>query len=62
MAKFIVNDMRSEVKVRDGQALLDPQILQQIIPLCVRAVKEDLARDQRMEQARRLTGGIRSEE
>ena len=62
MAKFIVNDMRSEVQVRNWQQLLDPQVLEQIIPLCVRAVKEDLARDKRMEQERRLTGGIRSEE
>jgi hypothetical protein len=57
-----INDVHSRIQVTDSQALLDPRVLQQIVPLCVRAVKEDMAREKRMDQERRLTAGINSEE
>jgi hypothetical protein len=62
MASFIVKDLQSQIQVKGSQSLLDPAVLQQLIPLCVRAVKEDLAREKRMAQDLRLTAGMNTEE
>jgi hypothetical protein len=53
-----INELQSRVQTTDSQKLLDPRILNEIVRACVRAVKEDLAREKRMSQDRKLSDGI----
>jgi hypothetical protein len=57
-----INEVHSQVRVSDSPSLLDPRVLKEIVRACVRAVKEDQAREKRMGEERRLTPGISPEE
>jgi hypothetical protein len=52
---FRINNVSSNVHVGDSQSLMDPQIMREVVRACVKAVKEELERDQRLAQERRLT-------
>ena len=43
-----INEVQSRVQATDSKALLDPRVMAQIVRACVRAVKEDQAREKRM--------------
>ncbi|MGA2086185.1 MAG: hypothetical protein ABSG60_11750 [Terracidiphilus sp.] len=53
-----VQDVQSRIQTTDSQKLLDPRMMSEIVRACVRAVKEDLEREKRMAQDRKLTNGI----
>jgi hypothetical protein len=53
-----INEVHSQVRATDSQSLLDPRVLKEIVRACVRAVKEDQAREKRMGEDRRLTSGV----
>jgi len=53
-----INEVQSRVQAVDSQALLDPRIMREIVRACVRAVKEDQAREKRAREERALTSGI----
>jgi hypothetical protein len=53
-----INELQSRIQTTDSQKLLDPRILNEIVRACLRAVKEDLAREKRMSQDRKLSDGI----
>jgi hypothetical protein len=55
-----INEVQSRVQVGDSQALLDPRVMKQLVSACVKAVKEELERDKRLEKERRLTSGSSS--
>ena len=57
-----INRMESRIHTTDSDALLEPRIMHHIVRTCISAVKEELARDQRIEQESRLTAGVSSEE
>ena len=57
-----INEVQSRVQSVDSRSLLDPRILQQIIRACVQAVKEEQARENRMNEERKLTSGIASDD
>lgn len=56
-----VNDMHSRIQPIDSQSLLEPR-MREIVRMCVRAVKEELAREKRMADNNRLTNSIDSSE
>ena len=57
-----INEVHSRVQATDSKALLDPRILNEIVRACLRAVKEDQAREKRMMEERKLTSGVSSDE
>jgi hypothetical protein len=57
-----INEVQSRVQATDSKALLDPRVMAQIVRACVRAVKEDQAREKRMAEERRLTSGVSSDD
>jgi hypothetical protein len=50
-----INEVQSRVRATDSQSLLDPRVMQEIVRHCVRAVKEELARDKRIKEELSLT-------
>jgi hypothetical protein len=50
-----INEVQSRVQVGDSQALLDPRVMKELVRACVKAVKEELERDKRLDKERRLT-------
>jgi hypothetical protein len=55
-----INEVQSRVQVGDSQALLDPRVMRELVRACVKAVKEELEREKRLEKERRLTPGSSS--
>ena len=55
-----INEVQSRVQVGDSQSLLDPHIMRELVRACVKAVKEELERDKRLENERRLSSGSSS--
>jgi hypothetical protein len=53
-----INEVQSRIQTTDSQKLLDPRVLSEIVRACVRAVKEDQAREKRMAQDRGLSDGV----
>jgi hypothetical protein len=52
---FRINNINSNVHVGDSQSLTDPHVMREVVRACVKAVKEELERDKRLERERRLT-------
>jgi hypothetical protein len=50
-----INEVQSRVQVGDSQSLLDPRVMKELVRACVKAVKEELERDKRLDGERRLT-------
>ena len=40
-----INEIHSQVQTIDSKSLLDPHVMRQIVQACVKAVKEDQARE-----------------
>jgi hypothetical protein len=55
-----INEVQSRVQVGDSQSLLDPRVMRELVRACVKAVKEELERDKRLENERRLRSGCSS--
>jgi len=52
---FRINSVSSNVHVGDSQSLMDPHVMREVVRACVKAVKEELERDKRLAEERRLT-------
>lgn len=52
---FRINNVSSSVHVGDSQSLMDPHVMREVVRACVKAVKEELERDKRLEKERQLT-------
>ncbi|MFZ0318998.1 MAG: hypothetical protein WAL56_07720 [Candidatus Sulfotelmatobacter sp.] len=50
-----INEVQSRVQTTDSQALLDPRVMREIIRACVKAVKEEQARDKRIAEEGKLS-------
>lgn len=50
-----INEVQSNVQVGNSQSLMDPHVLREVVRACVKAVKEELERDKRLADERRLT-------
>ena len=50
-----INEVNSQVRTVDSKAVLDPAVMRQIIKACVKAVKEDQARQKHLADERSLT-------
>jgi len=57
-----INEVESRVQATDSQALLDPRVFREIVRSCVKAVKEELARDQRIKDEQSLFSADSTEE
>jgi hypothetical protein len=55
-----INEVQSRVQVGDSQSLLDPRVMQELVRACVKAVREELERDKRLRNERRLSSGCSS--
>ena len=53
-----INEVQSRVQPVDSQALLEPKVMREIVKACLRAVKEEQAREKRKRDERALTSGI----
>jgi hypothetical protein len=53
-----INEVQSQVKTVDSKALLDPHVMRQIVQACVKAVKEDQARQKQLASERQISSGI----
>ena len=49
-----INEVQSNVHVGDSQTLTDPLVMRALVTACVKAVKEELDRDKRLDEERRL--------
>jgi hypothetical protein len=52
-----INEVQSRVETTDSQSLLDPRIMREIVRVCVKAVNDQQARDQRIKEEQSLTSG-----
>lgn len=57
-----IGEMNSNVQMTDSQALLSPQILEQIVRVVLQRVREDDAHKERVEGERRLRPGVTARE
>jgi hypothetical protein len=57
-----IHEVNSRVQTMDSPALMEPRILREIVRLCVRAVKDELAHDRRMNEQLRLSNSISPDE
>jgi hypothetical protein len=62
MVDMRINEIQSRVQATDSKSLLDPRVMAQIVRACVRAVKEDQAREKRLADDRRMTSGVSSDD
>jgi len=62
MPDIRINEVHSRLQATDSRALLDPRIMREIVKACVRAVKEEQAREKRLADDRRLTQGVSSDD
>lgn len=57
-----IGEVNSTVQITDSQALLSPQILEQIVRIVLQRVREDDAHQSRVEDERRLRPGVTKKE
>jgi len=50
-----INELNSQIKATDARSLLDPAVLKEVVRICVRAVKEEMEKDKRAADDRRLS-------
>lgn len=55
-----INEVQSQVQTVDSKQLLDPRVMRQIVQACIKAMKEDQAREKRLAEDRSLTPGVSS--
>ncbi len=53
-----IGELSSTVRTVDSQALLNPQVLEQIVRVVMRRVRENQAHDRRTQDERRLERGV----
>jgi len=56
-----IGEVVTTVRAVDASALLTPEVIQQIVNVVLRAVRDDLAHDERVRVERRVTGGVAEE-
>jgi len=56
-----INEVQSRVQTMDSHALLDPGVMRQIVKACVKAIKEDQAREKHLAGERRLSSRASSD-
>jgi len=57
-----VGEMNSTVRVADSQALLSPQVLEQIVRAVLARVRDEKARGERADEERRMRPGVSARE
>ncbi len=53
-----INEMSSTVRTMDSQSLLHPHVIEEIMRLAVRRVREDMEHEKRVQAERRLEPGV----
>ncbi len=53
-----INEVSSRVNVTDSQAMLSPQVIEQILRLAREHIREEVDHDRRVEAERRLQQGV----
>ncbi len=46
----------------DSQSMLDPRVMRQIVKACMKAIKEEQARQKRLKDDRDLTDSVQSDD
>lgn len=55
-----INEVNSQVQTVDSKALLDPQVMRQIVNACMKAIRENQDRQKKLNDDRALTDGASS--
>jgi len=57
-----INEVNSQVQTMDSQSMLDPRVMRQIVKACMKAIKEEQARQKRLKDDRDLTDSVQSDD
>lgn len=57
-----INQVQSQVQMVDSKSLLDPHVMQQIVRACLKALKEEQARDKELKGERHVGFGAPADE
>jgi hypothetical protein len=57
-----INEVSSRVQTVDSKSMLDPAVMRQIVKACVKAVKEDLARQKQLAEDRQMNAGASADD
>jgi hypothetical protein len=57
-----INEIHSRINATDSSSFLDPRILQEIVRVCVMAMKDELKRDKRIAEERNLSSSVSTDE
>jgi hypothetical protein len=52
-----INEVQSQVQTVNSKALLDPVVMREIVKACVKAVREDQARQKLLAEDRKMNAG-----
>lgn len=55
-----INEVSSQVQTVDSKALLDPQVMRQIVNACLKAIKENQDRQKKLKDDRELSDSASS--
>ena len=55
-----INRVESQVQTVDSHSMLDPRVMRQIVKACLKALKEEQARQKRLKDDRDLTDSVQS--
>jgi len=53
-----IEKVASRVQVADSQSLLDPRVLEQIVKICIERVREEQAKQKRIQAERELQPNV----
>ena len=56
-----INEVQSTVKAVDSKALIDPHVMRQIVQACIKAMKEQQAREKQLASDRQISSSASSE-
>jgi hypothetical protein len=57
-----INEVQSQVQAVNSKPLLDPHVMRQIVKACVKALKEDQARQKQLAEDRRMSSGASADD
>jgi hypothetical protein len=53
-----IEEVTSRVQVADSQSLLDPRVLEQIVKMCIERMREEQAKQKRVQAERELRPNV----
>ena len=57
-----INEVQSQVQTVNSKSMLDPAVMREIVKACVKAVKEDQAREKQLANDRKMSAGASADD